>query len=334
MKYNFSTIILILVLVVSVNSLAQDFKEIGFKDYYPISIRPSFSTGFGNNEYEQIIFEAKPVVYYGIYNNIQKSLSQDTIRTGDAVYMSFQPQLRLYNENSKPVKTPSYKVLVGWQPIIRTNKDNFVTLAFETGHYSNGQTGGAFSTEFDDETPQNDSIYKTFTDDTDLAALLNRKNGNFSTNLSRISVNYRINRFGLNNEPLRIHSLTASYQLYHKNLLGILDFGGFSNDDIEIYGRHEVDLSYEFTGYYKKMRYILGAEAFVHFGMHPSTKPYRLATRGILFPWNNDFGFFTQVSYGFDDYNYRFLDSFARVSFGLTWDWFTPFVVKPLKVVD
>lgn len=315
------------------NSFAQDGNNSGLKDYYPIAERPYLSAGLGNNKYETILFDAKPVVYYGIYNNIQASLSQDTITTGDAVYIALQPQLRIYNENSKPVKTPSYKVLVGWQTVFRTQQDNFWTFAIESGHYSNGQTGSAFSSEFADESPQSDSIYKTFTDDTDLAALLNRETGNFSTNLTRVSLNYRLNSFNPDNSPLRVHSFTASYQIYHKRLLGVLDFGGFSEDDIKIYGRHEIDLQYEYTGYYKKMRYVLGSEVFLHFGMHPSTDPYRVETRGILFPWNNDFGFFGQFSFGFDDYNYRFLDSFPRLSFGLTWDWFSPFVRKPLKNV-
>ncbi|KKK89922.1 hypothetical protein LCGC14_2728240, partial [marine sediment metagenome] len=146
----------------------------GFKDYYPIAKRPYLSGGVGNNPYENIVFDAKPVVYYGIYNDIREALSKDTITPGDAIYISLQPQLRLYNENSKPVKTPSYKAFLGWQRILSTKNNNFFTAAFETGHYSNGQTGAAFSTEFEEGTDGGNAAYDAITDDTDLAAVLAR----------------------------------------------------------------------------------------------------------------------------------------------------------------
>ena len=97
-------------------------------------------------------------------------------------------------------------------------------MAIETGHYSNGQTGAAFSTEFEDESEEGQAVYETITDDTDLSAILNRKSGNFSTNLSRLSFNYRVNRFDTENNPKRIHSYTFTYQLYHNNFMGLFDF--------------------------------------------------------------------------------------------------------------
>ncbi len=331
MKLVFTTFFLLLtVSAVAQKKEEQDFSA--FKDYYPIAQRPYLSGGFGNNEYEQILFDAKPVVYYGVYNDIRKSLTRDSIVRGDAFYLTLQPQLRMYQGNSKPVKTPSYKALLGWQSILRTNNNNFLTMAIETGHYSNGQTGAAFSTEFEDESEEGQAVYETITDDTDLSAILNRKSGNFSTNLSRLSLNYRVNRFDAENNPKRIHSYTFTYQLYHNNFMGLFDFGGYNPKDIAIYGRHQFELGYEFTGYCKSMRYTVGQEVFLHLGSHPSTDPYRSKTYGVLYPWDTDLGFFTAFSFGFDDYNYRFVDSFPRLSIGVTWDWFTPFVVKPPKI--
>ena len=253
MKLVFTTFFLLLtVSAVAQKKEEQDFSA--FKDYYPIAQRPYLSGGFGNNEYEQILFDAKPVVYYGVYNDIRKSLTRDSIVRGDAFYLTLQPQLRMYQGNSKPVKTPSYKALLGWQSILRTNNNNFLTMAIETGHYSNGQTGAAFSTEFEDESEEGQAVYETITDDTDLSAILNRKSGNFSTNLSRLSLNYRVNRFDAENNPKRIHSYTFTYQLYHNNFMGLFDFGGYNPKDIAIYGRHQFELGYEFTGYCKSMR--------------------------------------------------------------------------------
>ena len=310
---------------------AQSDKTSGFKEYYPISVRPELSIGLGNNQYEQILLEAKPTVYYGFYNDLRKALNKDTISNGDAVYLTFQPEFRIYDEESKPVKTPSYKVLLGWQKIFKTNADNFLTVGLESGHYSNGQARSAFSTELEDNSPESRALYETFTDDTDLAALLNRRTGNFSTNLTRLSFNYRLNTFNSNNVPERIHSITATYQLYHNKFLGVAEFGGYNPEDIDIYGRHRVELGYEFTEHYKKMRYTLSQQFFYNFDSHPSSNPLRSETKVIVYPWDKDLGFVAQLSAGRDDYNYRFLDSYTRFSLGITWDWFTPFVVKPTK---
>ncbi len=318
-----------LVLLVCVLTRGQNNSANSFKEYYPISVRPELSVGLGNNPYEEILLEARPTVYYGIYNDLRAALNKDTITTGDAVYLTFQPEFRIYNEESKPVKTPSYKLLIGWQKILKTDKDNFLTAAIESGHYSNGQAGSAFSTEFDDNSPESRALYDTFTDDTDLAALLNRETGNFSTNLTRLSLNYRINTFDKNNVPSKIHSFTATYQLYHNRFLGIADFGGYNPEDIDIYGRHRLELGYEYTAHYKDIRYIISEQLKYHFGSHPSTVPMRSETRLLVYPFSNDFGFMAQLSLGRDNYNYRFLDSFTRFSIGITWDWFTPFVIKP-----
>ncbi|PPK95744.1 hypothetical protein LY01_01337 [Nonlabens xylanidelens] len=324
-------ILLIALFLTSFISYAQRDKHRRFKEYYPISIRPDLSVGLGNNEYEEILLEARPVVYYGIYNDLRKALNKDTITNGDAVYLSFQPQFRIYNEDSKPVKTPSYKLLIGWQKIIKTNEDNFFTAAIESGHYSNGQAESAFSTEFDDNSEESIALYNSFTDDTDLAKLLNRSGGNFSTNLTRLSVNYRFNTFNEVNIPQKIHSFTATYQLYHNKFLGFADFGGYNPEDIDILGRHQLEFGYEFTSHLKKMRYTLSQQFNYTIGSHPSSVPYRSETSGILYPWNSDLGILAQFSIGRDDYNYRFLDDFARFKIGITWDWFTPFVVKPTK---
>ncbi|MGJ8664844.1 MAG: hypothetical protein ACSHW7_00625 [Patiriisocius sp.] len=299
-----------------------------FKEYYPIAQRSYLSGGFGNNEYEQILLDAKPSVYYSFYNDIRESVTADERTPGYAVYLSFQPQFRIYNEESKPVKTPSYKILAGWQPIIVTTNNNFLTLAVESGHYSNGQSNSAFSDAFEDGSEEGQAVYETINDDTDLSEILNRRTGNFSTNLTRISFNYRQNKFTDEVIPKRIHSYTLSYQLYHDKFFGFIDFGGYNPEDIGIYGRHRIEAQYEFTFYWKGMRVAAGQDVFLQLGAHPSVTPYRSQTRMIVHPWNTDLGFFGQFDFGFDDYNYRFVDSFPRMSFGISWDWFTPFLLE------
>ena len=304
----------------------------GFKDYFPIAERPFLAAGSGNNPYERILLEAKPVVYYSIYNDIREALNRDTIVAGDAVYLSIQPHLLIYDANSKPVKTPSYKAFMGWQSIIKTENNNFLTAAIESGHYSNGQSKSAFSEDFEDNSPESRALYEDITDDTNLAEILNRSSGNFSTNLTRLSLNYRINTFDEDNYPLQSHSFTIAYQIYHNRFLGVFQFGGYNPEDINIYGRHQIEAWYEFTSHLKKMRYSLTQRVFLHPDVHPSAEIYRSETSATLYPWDGDLGIMARFSFGFDDYNYRFVDSYPRFSVGLTWDWFTPFVVKPRKM--
>ena len=306
-------------------------QQTGFKDYFPISERPFLASGSGNNSYETILLEAKPVVYYSIYNDIRDALNRDTITGGDAVYISIQPHLRIYDENSKPVKTPSYKAFIGWQSIIKTQRNNFLTAAIESGHYSNGQSKSAFSTEFEDNSPESTALYENITDETDLASILNRSNGNFSTNLTRLSLNYRINKFNSDNYPSKTHSMTLTYQLYHNRFLGAFQFGGYNPEDIKIYGHHQLEADYEFTDHFKGMRYSFEQKIFLHPDVHPSAVIYRSETSAILYPWDKDLGIMARFSFGYDDYNYRFVDNYSRISIGLTWDFFTPFVVKPIK---
>jgi hypothetical protein len=61
---------------------------------------------------------------------------------------------------------------------------------------------------------------------------------------------------------------------------------------------------------------------------------FRSETTAIVYPWDKDLGIFAKFAFGYDDYNYRLVDSFPRFSIGLTWDWFTPFVVKPNRVTN
>lgn len=322
-------LLLMIVLCSALSANAQESTSPSpFKEYYPIAQRSFISGGFGNNEFEQILLQAEPSVYYSFFNTIREAVTSEEKKPGYAVYLSFQPQFRIYDEESRPVKTPSYKIFVGWQPIIVTSNDNFLTLGLESGHYSNGQSNSAFSADFEDESPGGQAIYQTITDGTDLSRILNRETGNFSTNLTRVTLNYRQNKFTDETIPKRIHSYTLTYQLYHDKFLGFIDFGGYNPEDISIFGTHRIEASYEYTFYLKGMRMVAGENAYLQIGAHPSITPYRSETQLIVHPWNTDLGFFGRFDFGFDDYNYRFVDSFPRFSLGISWDWFTPFLFK------
>lgn len=306
-----------------------------FNDYYPIAVKPFLGYLSNMNSQETILFDAKPVVYYSIWNTIRKNMYEYEDKPGNAFYVTFQPHIRMYAENSKPVKTPSYRFLFGWQQMIKTSSNNFFTWAIESGHYSNGQSGCTFLHGEDDETMTCSDFHATITDDTNLSDLLNRKNGNFSTNTTKLSVNFRFNELNKRDEPYKIHSFTASWELYHNRFLGLFDFGGYSEFDINIYGRNRFGLEYEYEHQWKpKLRYAIEQKFEIIQGAHPSVEALRSETTFTLYPFNRDIGLFVTYVYGHDNYNYRFVDSGNQIGFGVSWDWFQPFQISRAKPAD
>ena len=191
-----NSIVLLLLLGTFYTANAQNDKNpdgSGFTDYYPIAAKPTFGFLTNNNAKEDILFDAKPTVYYSIYNDMRSVMQNSIEKPSDAIYITFQPHIRMYSEDSRPVKTPSYRFLFGWQRLVKTKKNNFFAWAIETGHYSNGQSGCAFSHGSADESDDCNAVHATITDATNLSEIINRQDGNFSTNTTRLSVNYRFN---------------------------------------------------------------------------------------------------------------------------------------------
>ena len=241
----------------------------------------------------------------------------------------FQPHIRMYTENSLPVKTPSYKLLLGLQGLVKTKNNNFFAWAFESGHYSNGQSGCAFGSGLVDESVECNQVHSTINDNSDLSALLNRTNGNFSTNTTKLSFNFRLNNLSVTDKPYKVHSFSTSWELYHNKMLGVFDKGGYTDFDVGIYGRNRFNFEYEFIHTYtRRFRYSLGIKTEIIQGAHPYVKPFRGELNFTCYPFNKDVGLFATYITGHDNYNYRFVDSGNQLSIGLTWDWFTPFEIK------
>jgi len=305
-----------------------------FNDYYPIAVKPSFAYQSNMNSKESILFDAKPVVYYSVYNDMRRNMQETMYKPSDAIYFSFQPHIRMYAENSKPVKTPSYRILVGWQRLIKTKNNNFFAWAIESGHYSNGQSGCAFLSGAVDESMECTDFHATITDESNLSDLLNRKNGNFSTNTTKLSLNFRFNNLNTFDKPYKVHSFTASWELYHNKFMGLFDFGGYTDFDINIYGRNRFGLGYEFVHVWKpKLRYSFEQKFEMIQGAHPFVEPFRSETTFTLYPFDRDIGIFASYIYGHDNYNYRFVDSGNQIAIGVSWDWFTPFQIKRAKEI-
>ncbi|MEL7146631.1 MAG: hypothetical protein AAFO69_09710, partial [Bacteroidota bacterium] len=176
---------------------------------------------------------------------------------------------------------------------------------------SNGQSGCAFSKQLADETEACDDVYTQIGPDTNLSDLLNRETGNFSTNLTELILDYRRYQLGDDGIPGKMHSFQAGYVLYHKRFMYLLNFGGYSDNDIEIFGRHRWLFAYEMMDFWswKKpddFRFSLKQTVEVIASPHPHVNPFRFETIATIYPIPQSpaFGFLVSYIYGHDNYNY------------------------------
>ncbi len=323
-----------------------------FRQWYPVGDDADVQYKTSYSPYETILFEANPPVRFSFYNNMLQRIGNRIQEEGKktnshatAVYIAFKPQFRMYTDTSLPVKTPTYKAQLGIQKLFRLKDCSFLTVALETGHFSNGQSGSSFSDKFDDETPQGDSMYTLINRNTNLSSMLNRKSGNFSTNITELNFNFRhyIPFTDSNNRdrnhytqyPRFGHSATLGIVLYHDKLAGIGNLGGYTEQDIAIYGRWRFQFGYEFTWVLRDPgsekittknhaapRITFSEKLEVISGAHPWVNPLRSETR-ISYAPGLFFGQEPQLFIGFvtghDNYNYRFLDSGNQFSIGISW---------------
>ncbi|OOQ59083.1 hypothetical protein [Mucilaginibacter pedocola] len=304
-------------------------------NFYPIGDEPNLGYKTSMVKSEKILFEANPTMRFSFYNNIYRKLIRDEKKGMQAWYVSFRPQLRMYTDNSLPVRTPSYRILLGTQRLFRISKNNLLAISLESGHYSNGQDGGAFTTQYPDGSQESEAIYNTITPTTNLSEILNRRSGNFSTDLTELIVNYRINtKLDDNCAPKETHVLKAGAVLYHNYLFGIADIGGYTPNDIKIYGRWRTQVGYQYIRVIKNgnMRYSLAGNLEAIHGAHPSVEDLRLELTASLYPFKGtpQLGFFGSFIGGHDNYNYRFVDSGTQGFFGITWAIFPPVTIHTL----
>lgn len=317
-----------------------------FNAVYPIGEKPNI--GFKTSmvpSIEKILFEANPVLRMPLYNNIQKKLmSGRKFNSGSTLYFNFRPQLRMYTDNSLPVKMPSYRIsILGYQKIIRLKpisniKNHLIAFSIESGHYSNGQSKCAFNKNINDGTAECDSIYSLITPASNLSKMLNRESGNFSTNFTELIFNYRIvSALDENYKPKSGLSFKLGLNRYHDNLLFIANIGGYSDNDIKIYGKNRYLFEVEYFTTISEnswAREKLGFNRVTfssNFEYIPKSHPY--VKRGRLdinstFYFSNKLGIFISGIFGHDNYNFRFVDSGSQFFAGITFDIFPPIEIK------
>lgn len=302
-----------------------------FNAIYPIGDRPELGSREGLTNRETILFEALPIVRYSLHNKIGNVLDNSQ-KHATAIYIAYTPQLRIYTDESLPVKMPSYRVFFGGQFFKQISDTRQFAVSIESGHYSNGQSGCAYDSTLVDGSDACALLYESILNpETNLSENLNRKNGEFSTNLTEVNFNYRISNLGDEFVRNSIHSFNVGFDYYHRHLFGLFDFGGFSSEDIQIYGRWRTKVSYEFITPVQALRKTWLAEYFSHaslkqsieiiHGAHEYVNPFRLNLTGSIF-FRNGFGLFVSVVHGHDNYNIRFVDSGTEYAGGITWSIF------------
>lgn len=307
-----------------------------FNAVYPIGESPNI--GYKTSmvpKIEKMIFEANPIVRLPLLNNIQRNLQNDRMNAS-AIYFNFKPQIRMYKDNSKPVRMPSYNIGLAYQHLLRLKhiENAFLAFSVESGHYSNGQDRSTFDENLEDGSIASDALYDVITDESDLSAMLNRKSGNFSTNFTEFNIKYIKSVGALNDvyKPTSTFSVQLGYNRYHDRLLLVLPaIGGYTENDIKIYGKNRWKLAFDYMNTFHKEEgdirdwsldtYVIATSLNYIYKPHAWVDPLRTEITGTVY-FANNMGIFLSGIYGHDNYNYRFVDHGFQVFAGLTFDVF------------
>jgi chorismate-pyruvate lyase len=121
-------------------------------------------------------------------------------------------------------------------------------------------------------------------------------------------------------------------------MFGMIDMGGFSENDIKIFGRHRLSGMYEFVkafevgkkNLYQRIR--LKQQFEVIIGAHSHVNPLRMETSATYYPIQGakSLGFVVSYIYGHDNYNYRMVDAGHQATVGISWDFFPPVKLSQL----
>lgn len=318
--------IVFFIMQMSIFSTAQMSSNF-YRQYLPINTHAQLSYLSPGTSLETILFDAQPIARYHVYNDImKKNLRVEPV--GRAFYISFRPQIRMYNSQSNPVRTPSYKIALGSQWSKLFHKSNTrahqLAISLESGHYSNGQPNCFLSNQFLDGSSSCDSLYSFIAEGEDITQRVNRSSGNFSTNWTELIFQYKWMKADSENYMENIsHALRLGYTHYHNRFIIFGKFGGFSSNDIELYGSHFFHGYYEYYSYFmfndKPVDFIFIQSFDIVTNADPRISKLRSLSKVVIFPFGSDLGVFGAIINGRDNYNIRFVDDVTQFQIGLTW---------------
>ncbi|MBD8083918.1 hypothetical protein [Chryseobacterium caseinilyticum] len=149
-----------------------------------------------------------------------------------------------------------------------------------------------------------------------------------------MALNYRIVDLGDDYKPTQGLSVLFKYNRFHNNLLWVIpDLGGYTPEDIKIYGKNRYNLGLTYMRRFPEEGVLNEKLALNHWSVgahyelidkpHKSVDPSRLELNATAY-FKNNLGVFISGIFGHDNYNYRFVDSGSQIFIGLTYDIFPP----------
>ena len=340
-----------LVLLLSAPAAAQDTPLIARSGTRPL-VRPDGTYVFQHLPNSDLVFEAQIAPRIIILDSIGKATSSVLLERKAPVWgyqLSTTPlvKLRMFDETSNPVRTPSYMPKITFQLARLRNvsasndsdSDEFnagpigmwLLDVIPFGHHSNGQNGCLFTSEVRNDEGECVELVPTTT------KTVNKENGSFSTNYIEVTGHY--GRMYLDSVGAAAQEFAtrwewragAGVQLNPEGYIG----GSIKPATAELYGptrllfaamaarreawrcgRAAADV---------RLQYITDA---------PSGLPSLISqAEGACFPkgWGGA-GVFVRIYHGQDYYNLGFTESITRFQFGITLqrDQFLSFKIKPL----
>lgn len=280
----------------------------------------------GPKGYRQpLIFALEFALHLPIYNDLRDKALLGKSWAG-AANLSFEGDLRMLAEESKPVRMPSYRPSISGQLFYIWYRPDPVLFGFRTGfyHYSNGQERCTFDQAQSDDTAACRVITNAVVDP---SRSLNRVSGNFATNGFLLEANARVHR--LNARGVAIAHLSVGFAVAGNFRAG--DWG-LEPGLRRLYGWGRLRGTAE-------LRRLLGRSSLTlrtAMSGFPDTGPRVPKISGeieaVVTPyWLTGFGVFVRYYGGRDFYNAFFVDAIQQFATGLAWDGERPLTFRPSK---
>jgi hypothetical protein len=284
---------------------------------------------------KEVVFEADIFPHLVVYQNFSNVIDiREQARRGIdrmkqlswVVTGTPAVRLRMFEEVSRPVRTPSYmprgsvqmifargvKDVLGPAAAVDPSRRDEVSLwegHLIVGHHSNGQDGCLYT----DEVRSGEDCVRTVTPSTG-AREINTKDGSFSTNYARVGVNYRKNYLDRDLWAIHEWGLRADVE-QHFNMDPLIR---------ELYGRTRFEFAATHANREVKPcrhRLEVSGAATVITGASDEVWPVAITGQLSCFPFDKGgWGFFVRYYGGQDYYNVGFLKNIQRVHVGATFN--------------
>jgi hypothetical protein len=272
-----------------------------------------------------LLFEGYASNHYFLFNQLGDPVWQAKGGTAFAMPISMVFTVRMVNDFSSPVRTPSYQIRPLFLQTFHLRRDadrkSFWLLNESVGfmHYSNGQAGCTYRgfAEVNDDCVATDAA---------LAALriANTHDGSFSTNFIPLIVNLRRGKLRSARDPLDWQwTVGAEFQIH--------PIGGLpGSPDIQqasTYGQHQFSLRAEhekrlgaMTSRWIGVWRVAGDFTKRIGGGAPNPPTFSSVETSYIFDKAGSFGGFVRFNGGRDYYNIHFQEAANFLVFGVKWD--------------